>query len=453
LDVSATQRRKWRDTTRVLDTRSESPERPPTTGEPAPGTSSAGGVLALQRAMGNHVVARMLAGGPAVSRANGRVLQRLKKGDFKELDSFGLDRGTWVEFADALRVLDEDSLRQALALLDSRTDASPDTARAKALVKKQIHKWEAELTGENAEGEPSFGEDEEGRPLLRIVDVGETTVITSASDLLVWLVSHPAGRANTPKSFASSPTLTRVLDLLAEIEGQVEPVDVWDAVNHVAEDQPDADREQDWPAGQWGKKGMKQLGSQEWEAENEAPTNFRRKLPAEAYARQLELLRARLAGHKLVGVHATTIENLGPLMVEGVAEDKVDTGHHVGKGRGFYIIPAPRGVFDVTALEESAKAWEPFVVAVYLPEECFMYSAGPLDNVDKLEAENVAKDPNYYRFANDEAVIPPSLFSRIILVRDPSDITMADPSLLAEPTDQSAVAFTSKLGTRSAALV
>ena len=133
--------------------------------------------------------------------------------------------------------------------------------------------------------------------------------------------------------------------------------------------------------------------------------------------REWRSLRKRLTGHKLVGVHATTIDNLGPLMTEGVSHKKMASGHGVGKGSGFYIIPTPRGTKDLAKTETSAKFWDPSIVAVYLPEDCQAVDAEEGQTVETLEQESQSNETRrFYIFGTQEGVIPPSLFPQIVLV-------------------------------------
>jgi hypothetical protein len=225
---------------------------------------------------------------------------------------------------------------------------------------------------------------------------------------------------------------------------------VWDIVREVTEAKakdPLKGGETNWPKGQWAKKNKKQLGAMEWELQEEEtaeePAQFRRKMTDKEWNVQVDALKRRLRGHKLVGVHATTIENLGPLMMEGIAADRIGTGHGKGKGQGFYIIPTMKGVVDLTGGEKSAAGWDPFLVAVYLPKHSMCMPAKSGDNVQTLEEE--WGEDCFFKFGADEAVIPPSLFAEVILVRDPSDITMADPGLPAEATEESALSFLEEL--------
>jgi hypothetical protein len=291
------------------------------------------------------------------------------------------------------------------------------------------------------------------KPSLPSISIGaggsDRTEIRSASDFLVWLVSHPIGQAHTPKDFASSQTLLRALRALGRQEGLIAPLDAWAAVRHAVAGASTAEPkggDARWPRGEWGTKAdtPQTLGLKDFELEEEAPAQFRREMSKDAYRAALDTLRKRLADHKLVGVHATTIENLGPLMTEGVSVTRIGTGHGKGKGEGFYIIPSAAGVYDVTKEEASGKAWGAFIAAVYLPRTCMSWSAAPGENVQTLEKQN--KGGGYfYKFGDAEAVIPPAQFDHIILVRDPRDITMADPRLRAYSTKDSAVDVTREL--------
>ncbi len=443
-------------------------------------------VRELQRTIGNRAVGQLLGARPPwgdVGHTGHAVLQRLKKGDFADLDTFGFDVGTWIEFADAVKKVDHYGLTLALRLLDRRDGTRLDTIRAQLLIERQRHRLRkpprsrmldlfepttsrSESVGEELSSvetlvsEQSTAqsvvkesatellvEEEPKAPSIRIGDgVAETTDIRSASDLLVWLVSHPTGQAKTPKDFASSDTLRRVLGVLEARERLIDPPEVWDVVRDVVgigSIKPLNLAERAWPMGEWGKKDKKELGSLEWD-DVEVPLEFRRLISKEEYELRVKALRRRLAKHTLVGLHATTAENLGPLMAEGVSDRRVNSGHGVGKGRGFYIIPVAT-IKGVPRAEKSAKGWDPFVVAVYLPRECEARTAGKLDNVQTLEKEKQEGESYYYTFGDDEAVIPPSLFDQIVLVRDPADLTTADPGLPSLVVTTSAMGFLAKL--------
>jgi hypothetical protein len=373
------------------------------------------------------------------------VIQRLKKGDFVEYGGLGLDVGTWIEFAKAVKKLNYSTLVMVSMSLDRREKINIDTIRAQLLVNRQIHKLKIVKQDKQRRGELQRGEQQ--RSILIGDNVAETTQIQSASDLLVWLVSHPAGSSNTPRDFANSQTLLKVLVKLGKEDRVIEPPEVWDTLSMVLKEKEEVKEEEEdgygeyegWKAGDWGSEKDEDAG-----CSFECPLEFRRKMSEEQYSKSLEALNKRLTGYKLVGVHATTLENLGSLMVEGVSSDKFGTARGQGKGEGFYIIPTPKGIPDLTKGERSAKYWGSFIVAVYLPDDCKLKEAEEGENVQTLEAKNKG-EMYYYTFAQQEIVIPPSLLNKIILVRDPADITMADPSLPAMPTTDSAVSFLQKL--------
>jgi hypothetical protein len=275
---------------------------------------------------------------------------------------------------------------------------------------------------------------------------GETTDVRSASDLLVWLVSHPTTQAETPTDFSNSETLLKVLRKLSQLRGVIDHPTVWNVLGEVTAGgkAKRAGGEPQWPKGDWGTRDTKELGAQEWD-QPEAPLEFRRIVPEDLYKAQLDAVRKRIAGHQLVGVHATTMDNVGPLMLEGVAALRIGSGHGKGKGPGFYFIPSPGGMKDVAKAEDLARGWGSSRVAVFLPDHCERKVAGDLDTVEKLEANKQQGKDYFYEFGPAEAVIPAALFSQILLVRDPADITQADPRLPAQPTRESAVSFLQRL--------
>lgn len=442
---------------------------------------------------------------PGIQRsAHGQIIQRLKQGDFVELAPFGLDVGTWDEFIAALKKVDRLGLTMISRLLEQR-ELDEDTFQARRLVEQRkrelnprrydlVDHWFGDNSRLSSREEEQRGhakatkakkeapseslmqqanmlhaEKSEKNKLVICDGVKELTVIRSASDLLVWLVSHPIGSAKTPKSFADPKILIKVLVKLGREDRVVNPAEVWDALRAVVE--PDSEEEvssedengffatqedssdESWEEGDWDEVavkgddpfGLKAKSLFDIEEDTEkVPSEFRRVMKETEYNEKLAALGKRLAGHKLVGVHATTIENLGPLMQEGVSPKKMGSGHGVGKGNGFYIIPTQKGVRDLTKAEKAAKGWGRSIVAVYMPEDCEFVKAKEGENVQTLEGKN--KGQKYiYLFGEEEAVIPPSLFNQIILVRDPADITMADPRLPVTPSKESAVGFLNKL--------
>ena len=335
--------------------------------------------------------------------------------------------------------------------------------------------------------------DEQGRYLI-IGDAEAQTTIRSASDLLVWLVSHPTESADTPRNFADSQTLLRVLRKLEQESQSLAPEGVWAALRKVTEPEEEAEStesesgteeeaestesesgteeeaestesesgteeeaestesesgtEEGWPEGEWRKK------VDEYGIEVEYPSEFRRQMSPEEYNKQLTALQGRLAGHKLIGISAIkNPESLGPLIKEGVSNAMVGTGHGAGKGRGFYLIPtvitgggfpARSGFPTLAKAAKSAGQWGDFVVAAYLPNECRLVSAVEGENVDTLEKEHEGEEC-YYVFGKQEVVIPPSLFGKTMLVRDPADITMADPALPAAVSEEDPLSFVTKM--------
>ncbi|MBV8215243.1 MAG: hypothetical protein JOZ08_18700 [Verrucomicrobia bacterium] len=192
-----------------------------------------------------------------------------------------------------------------------------------------------------------------------------------------------------------------------------------------------------WEKGVWDEKD-------EFEIAVEVPVEFIRQMPVDAYTNKLNALKTSLNKHKLVGVHATNIENIGSLMKEGVSTKRFGSNHGTGKGPGFYTIATPNGIKSLDTAENRAKMWGSSMVAVYLPVECTCVEANEGENVATLEEEYKGKQC-YYQFGKQEAVIPESLFKKIKLVLDPAHIAMADPSLPAIPAERSALAFLKEL--------
>jgi hypothetical protein len=425
---------------------------------PAPGDRfpsrplTAHDVLHLQRTVGNQAVGRLLsrAGTPRTvkSSAGRAVIQRLRKGDFKDLATLGLDVGTWIEFAEVVHTLSYSATLLALSFLGSRKEADLDTTRARMLIEKRKHR----LRKPSPSGilDLYFGKDPHPGPQAvvprtRQVVVGDgvadTAILRTASDLLVWLVSHPTASAKSPRAYAETEILAEVLDALWKLGRTVDPPEVWDALRAVVasrapqEDDDGQDRDvvsvdqadavdhaeaepEAWEAGEWD-----DVDDAQWIPLRQ-PARFVRQVPEEKYAAALQAIAARVSGHKLVGLHATRIESTATLVAEGVSEARFDSGHGVGKGKGFYIVPTTGAVNR--SIRETVASWGTHAVAVYVPKECQMLRALGGDTVQTLEAENEG-GCFYYQFGAAEAVIPPSVCGRVILVTDPADISTADP--------------------------
>jgi hypothetical protein len=254
-------------------------------------------------------------------------------------------------------------------------------------------------------------------------------LIWTPSDLLTGLMSHPAPSELTPKGYADDGTLRAVLLELAvmSVSRKDRPLTwprVWQAVRTVCkrrEGRGDREFPTDDPESRhW--RTWKNLAGDEFQVFSE----HRRKLSDRDRVRASTFLQERLASHRFVGVHATKVENVAALIHEGTSLARVDSENHVGKGRGFYFIPA-ESVDVLDRVVGSASGWGPSLVAVFMPKGCIAVRAREGQNVDKLE-EKQGKLDCFYVFSRDEAVIPERLFPVVRVVRDPADVTMATDS-------------------------
>jgi hypothetical protein len=425
------------------------------------------------RVTGLTALQETIAGSPRVKRAaqwqatafqrSGPVVQRLKKGDFKELAVLGLDVGTWIEFADAVKTIGVHGLTMASRMLELRSDMNLDTIRAKLLIDKQKYELRKPPHSRILD---LFKDSEPRADLQPVVDktreqeivvgdnVAETVRIRTASDLLIWLVSHPAGSALAPVSYAEPSTMIAVLNKLWKQNRMIEPPEVWGAVREVVdennkddesaeeddrEDEPDVGP--DWPQGHWDKKEDEFSG-----VEFPEPARFRRKMSPKRYDEALAALDKRLSGYKLVGLHATRIESTATLVSEGVSKARFDTGHHLGKGKGFYVVPTSGALNE--SVRETALSWGSHFVGVYLPSGVKSILASEGQNVQTLEEVHAGKNV-YYLFGAMEAVIPPSLCDKVLLVTNPADISVADPQLEAEPDPRGPFDFVDDLPKKS----
>ena len=222
-----------------------------------------------------------------------------------------------------------------------------------------------------------------------------------------------------------------LLDRLAQQRRMVDPGEVWNLLREVLKNGGDAGSS--WPLGTWSTVSGRQFGTRKDDiGKKEQPAQFERKLSWQQRQQEMQQLRRRLSRHKLVGTHATQMESIGPMILEGPSAARYGTGEGTGKGPGFYIIPAEMNNASKSA--ERAQTWTPFVVAVYLPADCQLIDAPEGKGVNEMEALYGGKR-KYYGFAKQEAVIPFSLYNELIVLRDPGDISMADPTLPVEQTD------------------
>ncbi|MER5530533.1 hypothetical protein ABT075_39170 [Streptomyces sp. NPDC002677] len=302
---------------------------------------------------------------------------------------------------------------------------------------------------------PSVQRQTDGKELVIQGDDGATTV-RSASDLLVWLMSHPTRPA--PKNYAEPDILRRVLARLETSGGTVDHGTVWAAVRAVvartvttassSSSSSDSDGEggffrsaptrrdsdsssdeesetasqtgEDWDAGHWD---TDEYGMAE-------PAEFRREMPGDDVAEQQRALSRTLSGYRLVGFHGTNAENVGGLIIDGPDVARIATGHGIGKGRGFYVAPVvgpPGGKSPGTSgAKKEARMWGKFLVAVYVADD--VQVGEHYDESDDGFAfeggGSAAGEPVMTFHGSDELVVPEELFGKIKLVRNVDDVAM-----------------------------
>jgi hypothetical protein len=292
------------------------------------------------------------------------------------------------------------------------------------------------------------------------------TVIHSASDLLIWFVGHREAPENTPKNFAEPDTMVSVLKLLDNPNKVFTRAEVWDALRTIvplnaSHDEPSSDDDDDAGVGFWasskepvdesgdeadlsvsGSSSAEHTGENHdwalgfWRAEEKTglpiPAEFRREIPGNEMERLQAELDQKLHGCKLVGFHATGIENVGSLITYGVSAGKMGSGHGLGKGPGFYIVPVLSGT-TIKSTKQMAMLWGN-LVAVFAPIDIQVFDASDTgENVDELAGEHANC---MFFYGKDELVIPTNLFSRVLLVRNVNDIAMnSDPRFRAIPSD------------------
>jgi hypothetical protein len=268
-------------------------------------------------------------------------------------------------------------------------------------------------------------------PKLIIKDGNQiVNIIRSTTDLIIWLGSHPMHSTFTPKHFSDTNILTKTLNILYGLNRYyVSEGTVWRKLIAVTKGGKPKKKKGGYP--DWGEMesvpAIDLMGQED--VFDKVPGRYRRKLPEEIYSQKIQKLKSSLSGYKLVGVHATTMENTAPLLQEGVSIAKFNTGHGIGKGAGFYIIPSE---IMTKRLILSARGWGSHILAVYLPNDAEKQWAGKLDNVQTMERKNTKKEKRYYMFGKEEAVIPPSLCHLVKLVVDPADISMGNSEYEAE---------------------
>ncbi|MFJ3797560.1 hypothetical protein ACIPSJ_14815 [Streptomyces sp. NPDC090088] len=300
--------------------------------------------------------------------------------------------------------------------------------------------------------------DGDGKQLVIQGDDGPVTV-RSASDLLVWLMSHPTRPA--PANYAEPDVLRRVLARLEGAGGAVGAAAVWAAVRAVvtrvattastssesdsdeeggffrtaparrntdssSEEESEAESEtasetgEDWDAGHWD---TDEFGAPE-------AAEFRREMPEGDIAEQQRTLSASLSGYRFVGFHGTNAENVGGLIIDGPDVARIASGHGIGKGRGFYVAPVvgPPGAKapGTAAAKKEARLWGRFLVAVYVADDVTVgHHADESDGGVEFEDTGASgSGPEMAYHGSDELVIPEQLFGKIKLVRNVDDVTM-----------------------------
>ncbi|AVH73343.1 eCIS core domain-containing protein [Nostoc sp. 'Lobaria pulmonaria (5183) cyanobiont'] len=145
----------------------------------------------------------------------------------------------------------------------------------------------------------------------------------------------------------------------------------------------------------------------EYESEEESAENFK-----------FQDFPSVKGNYKLIGVHETRSKNVNSLVANGISSDMMGSGHGLGKGTGFYILP----VYN-SNLKKSIEGlrWGTRFVAVYINQNCTLKRAEDGENMETLENKS-GGNKYYYEFGKLEHVIPESLFGEVKLARLPNDI-------------------------------
>lgn len=107
-----------------------------------------------------------------------------------------------------------------------------------------------------------------------------------------------------------------------------------------------------------------------------------------------------------LGIHYTSIENALALHGKHPSQDKLGTGNGLGKGEGFYYYSRK----SPTPVKRTLRIWGPVAMAVY--GDCdIAHSAGSDTRGQLKEGENKIQI-----FGRDEAVVPTTLFHKIIVL-------------------------------------
>lgn len=401
-----------------------------------------------------------------VSRAP--VMQLMQIDDLAKLDIFGLNVASWAEFDERLsKVTSRHGLAMRMAALSGQ-DLSLTEHHALALMRAQSdrlfgHKPDLidHLTRPLVPPPPKPDKAKEPeRRQVRIKSGPHFTQVHSTSELLVWLISNPLLSRIGLKGWAEPDVLGRVL-LRLETDGRVLDASyVWNIVaaelgsvssdsdDEIASDDRVGDRGDDgddrepWPHGYWSKtkafSNEQEIGGPDRGDETfPVAAEFRREMDPDQRKSRIAALEASLSGYTLVGVHATTAENIGGLVKFGPQAAKTGSGNQLGKGRGFYVIPV--GAVSLEKALASAKGWGSHIVAVYIKGELVSKPGG-----SRRVEENVVRDRERgycYVYASLELVIPEYMYPRIRIVRDPDDITMASPGYKSAPTERNPLEF------------
>lgn len=117
-------------------------------------------------------------------------------------------------------------------------------------------------------------------------------------------------------------------------------------------------------------------------------------------------------GLKKIGVHETTFENTERLVKEGPSAEKIDTEHHLGKGRGFYVTPIKKR--QLWSVVRSTRYGESFL-AVYVPSTMkeIRSTDSSKDNISQIDSE---EEPCYLLTAGKGEIVIPERFFHLVKI-------------------------------------
>lgn len=350
----------------------------------------------IQRAFGRHDISGIQAhmGGDAAAAAREIGAQAYATGNHVVLGEGADLRAVAHEAAHVVQQQQGVKLKGGVGQVGDVYERHADAVAERVVAGEPVDDLLA--AGPTGGGQNSAGNSHEGPVQRVLIDDTDITSGTKYADIVRAL-----GYSNN-FGFKKKPNKEQITELLQELEKRDDCENIVEALEELKEES-DSDN---------GSESDESLSAREIEEESEAED-------AESF--RYDLFPKSVGDYKLVGVHETRSRNIGSLISGGISADKMNSGHGLGKGPGFYILPVMTGDKLRTATKDPKLRWGTRFVAVYIHKSCTLVKAADGENTVTLERKYEGKKC-YYSFAELEHVIPVSLFDKVILAREPKDI-------------------------------